>query len=303
MKSVLSKRSPGWRRAFRFSPALFLSVLFASPVMADTVPGADAAAAAKPGAGSGAGAGDVDLSYKVYVGGFQVGALKIDLDLAARNYDIAAKVSTTGLVGRMFPWWMEAYSRGAIVSAGVMPVSAGQRNNWRGRDRFIDLKFSDGIARIDRIAPKPESDDRDRVPETMRTGVVDLASAIVSIIRRMDGNKPCRAEIPVFDGRRRYDLVTRPDGGEKLRPNGYTPFVGETVNCLVSIRKKAGFKKNDESGWNDKDRSARVWMGKAFAGVPPVPVRLTLDTPFGALIAHLSAAEYQSGGDRIKLGQ
>ena len=264
--------------------------VFLAPVM-----GAGQAAAAE--------SRDVDLSYKIYVGGFQVAALKIDMDLAAKNYDIAAKISTTGLVGRMFPWWMQAYSRGAIVSAGVAPVSAGQRNNWRGRERFIDMKFSDGVARIDRIAPKPESDDRDKVPEAMRTGVLDLASAIVSIIRKMDSNQPCMAEIPVFDGRRRYDLISRPDGAEKLRPSGYTPYVGDTVNCRVSVRKKAGFKKNDDSGWNDEDRSARVWMGKAFGDVPPVPVRLTLNTPMGALIAHLSAAEYASGGRKVKLGR
>ena len=62
-------------------------------------------------------------------------------------------------------------------------------------------------------------------------------------------------------------------------------------------------KKNYDSGWNDKGRSARVWMGKAFGDVPPVPVRLTLDTPLGALIAHLSAAEYASGGQKVKLGR
>lgn len=246
---------------------------------------------------------DVDLFYKIYVGGFQVAELRIDLDFATAKYDVAAKVKTTGLVGRMFPWWMQAYSRGRIVSAGVLPVSAGQRNNWRGRERFIDMKFDGGVARIDRIAPKPESDDRDKVPETMRTGVLDLASAIVSIIRKMDSAEPCSVEVPVFDGRRRYDLVSVPDGSENLKRNGYTPYVGETVNCMVSIRKKAGFKKNDDSGWNDKGRRARVWMGKAFGDVPPVPVRLTLNTPLGALIAHLSAAEYESGGKKVKLGQ
>jgi len=271
-------------------PALMLPVFLASPAVAESR--------------------DVDLSYSIYIGGFQVASLKIDLDLAAEDYNIAAKVSTTGMVGRMFPWWMKAYSRGEIVSAGlggagvgVVPVSAGQRNNWRGRERFIDMKFTDGIARIDKIAPKPETDDRDKVPVAMRTGVVDLASAIVSIIRKMDGDQACAADIPVFDGRRRYDLVSVPDGSEKLKRSGYTPFVGETVNCIVSVRKKAGFKKNDDSGWNDKGRSARVWMGKAFGDVPPVPVRLTLDTPLGALIAHLSAAEYASGGQKVKLSR
>tara|TARA_R110002110_G_scaffold40995_5_gene130707 strand:- start:6994 stop:7884 length:891 start_codon:yes stop_codon:yes gene_type:complete len=245
----------------------------------------------------------VDLSYKVYVGGFHVADINVDLDLAPENYDIAAKVKTSGMVGRMFPWWMQAYSKGQIVGAGVMPVSAGQRNSWKGRERFIDMKFSNGVARIDRIAPKPESDDRDKVPEDMRTGVVDLASAIVSIIRKMDGDDTCSAEVAVFDGRRRYDLIARPDGVEKLRPSGYTPYVGHTVNCELRIRKKVGFKKKDDSGWNDEGRKARVWMGKAFADVPPVPVRLTLNTPLGGLVAHLSAASHTAGGTKVKLGQ
>lgn len=284
MKTILFALS-GSRLAIRrrLLPALIMPVLFASPAAAESRA--------------------VDLSYNIYVGGFQVAALQIDMDLAAAKYDIAAKVETTGLVGRMFPWWMQAYSRGQIVSAGVVPVSAGQKNTWRGRERFIDMKFDGGVARIDRIAPKPESDDRDKVPEEMRTGVLDLASAIVSIIRKMDSAEPCSVEVPVFDGRRRYDLVSIPDGSEKLKPSGYTPYVGETVNCIVSVRKKAGFKKNDDSGWNDKGRRARVWMGKAFSDVPPVPVRLTLNTPLGALIAHLSAAEYVSGGKKVKLGQ
>jgi hypothetical protein len=289
MNSILIRQRTGGRWLRRaLLPALALPLIVTNPAFAESR--------------------DVDLSYSIYIGGFQVAALKIDLDLAAKDYNIAAKVSTTGMIGRMFPWWMKAYSRGEIVGAGVggvgvVPQSAGQRNNWRGRERFIDMKFSDGIARIDKIAPKPETDDRDKVPVAMRTGVVDLASAIVSIIRKMDGDRACTADIPVFDGRRRYDLVSTPDGSEKLKRSGYTPFVGETVNCIVSVRKKAGFKKNDESGWNDKGRSARVWMGKAFGDVPPVPVRLTLDTPLGALIAHLSAAEYTSGGQKVKLGR
>lgn len=246
---------------------------------------------------------DVDLSYKIYVGGFHVADIAVDMDLAPENYDIAAKVKTSGMIGRMFPWWMQAYSKGQIVGAGVMPVTAGQRNSWKGRERFIDMTFTDGVARIERIAPKPESDDRDKVPEAMRTGVVDLASAIVSIIRKMDGDDTCSARVAVFDGRRRYDLIAKPDGVEKLRPSGYTPYVGDTVNCELRIRKQVGFKKNDDSGWNDGDRRARVWMGKAFADVPPVPVRLTLNTPLGGLVAHLSAASHTLGGKKVKLGQ
>ncbi len=284
---------------------LLTGLLPAALALALGLSGVSSAAAAAEAAAeaSAAGKNAVDLRYKIYIGGFSVADITVDMDLAPGNYDVAAKVETSGMVGRMFPWWMKAYSSGQIVNAGVVPVKAGQRNSWKGKERFIDMKFTDGVARVERIAPKPEGDDRDKVPEAMRTGVVDLASALVSIIRKMDGDDTCSAQVPVFDGRRRYDLIARPDGAEKLRPNGYTPYVGDTVNCELRMHKKIGFRKKDDSGWNDGDRSARVWMGKAFDDVPPVPIRLTLDTPLGALIAHLSAASHIVDGKKETLGQ
>ena len=248
-----------------------------------------------------AGQRDVDLMYKIYVGGFHVIDLDVDIGLNRTDYEFAAKVESVGMIGRMFPWWMKAYSRGEISDRTVTPVIAGQWNNWRGKDRFIDLKFIDGVANIHRISPKPETDDRDRVPIDMRTGVMDLTSAIILLIRNMDAGHPCQAQMPVFDGRRRYDLIAKPDGVDRLRPSGYTPYAGETVNCRLAIAKKAGFKKNDDSGWNDGDRSARVWMAKPFGDVPPVPVRLTINTPLGSVIAHLNAAAVESNGRKIKL--
>ena len=99
-------------------------------------------------------------------------------------------------------------------------------------------------------------------------------------------------------------IVFKEHGGvEKLKPNANTPYVGDTVNCELWIHKKVGFKKAAEPGWINSNRRARVLMGKAFTDVPRVPVRLTLDTPIGMLVAHLSAASHISGSKKVKLGQ
>ena len=244
---------------------------------------------------------DIKLFYKVYVGGFNVVDLTVDISLLPEAYKFAVKAESVGMIGRMFPWWMKAYSNGAISTNGVRPIVAGQRNNWGGKDRFIDLTFTDGIAAIDRVLPEPETDDRDRVPVEMRNGVTDLTSAVLGIIREMEAGKSCEANMPVFDGRRRYDLISTPGGRDTLKYSGYTPYVGEAVICRVSIRKKAGFKRQDKSGWNDRDRSARVWMAHPFDDAPPVPVRLTIDTPLGEVIVHLNAASANIKGRKLKL--
>ena len=151
------------------------------------------------------------------------------------------------------------------------------------------------------ILPEPENDDRTQVPQGMRTGVLDLTSGILSVIWRMQDNEACEATLPVFDGRRRYDLVFFHGGKHKLHANGYSPFVGHAIVCQLSVQKKAGFKQTDRSGWNDGDRRATVWMGKPFPNAPPLPIRMTLDTPFGGLVAHLSAAMCEANGQKVRL--
>ena len=249
----------------------------------------------------GAASRDINLMYKVYVGGFHIADLDVDINLGIDAYKFNVRVQTIGMIGRMFPWWMKAYSRGQISDEGVIPIVAGQHNNWRGKDRYIDIKFHNRVASVDRIVPEPEIDDRDRVPIKLRTGVMDLTSAVIALIRDMDAGKPCRTEIAIFDGRRRYDLIAVPDGTAQLRSSGYSPYGGETVNCRLSVEKKAGFKKNDDTGWNDRERSARIWMAKAFTISPPVPVRLTMNSPIGSIIAHLTDGSVEFRGRKISL--
>lgn len=246
---------------------------------------------------------DVDLFYKVYIGGFHVVDMTVDIGLDPRTYEVQADIRSIGMIGRMFPWSMRAHSQGLFADNRVRPVSAGQSNNWRGKERFIDLSFPDGIARVDRIRPTADHDDRNKVPRDMRAGALDLTSAIMAVITRIDGPADCRGKVPVFDGRRRYDLMMAPDGVGELRPNRYSPYAGATTNCILWIDKKAGFKERDSSGWNDSDRRARVWLGRAFGGTPPVPVRLTFETPFGELIAHLNKATLVKGAYRQSLSQ
>lgn len=233
--------------------------------------------------------------YKVYIGGFHVVDLFVDMDLMPARYDVAVRLKTIGMIGDMFPWGMKSYSNGLIRDGKLVPASAGQQNNWRGSERFVDMKYAGGLATVERIRPKPDADDRDGVPEALRRGALDLSSAVLTVLTRMDADSRCNAKIPVFDGRRRFDLITRPDGTDILKASRYSPYAGPTVNCAVSIDRKAGFKKKASDSWSESTTEARVWMGKAFDDMPPVPVRLTFDTSFGALIAHLNRATYKSG--------
>jgi hypothetical protein len=282
--------------AIRQMPALMLAVGLIAAVAVAPWPAASAerAPATAP-------ARDAGLHYKVYIGGFHVVDLDIAMDLAPGDYKVEARLKTIGMIGSMFPWTMKAHSNGRFDADKVVPAAAGQRSTWNGKPRFIEMRFDKGLPVVEEIKPLPNSDDRDPVPESVRKGALDLTSAILSLLTRMENGKPCMGKIPVFDGRRRFDLVAVADGPDRLRANRYSPYDGPAETCIVSMDPIAGFKKSDHGGWNDGDRKAHVWTASPFAGMPPVPVRITVDTPLGALIAHLNHASYRSGAQQAVL--
>ena len=76
---------------------------------------------------------DIELEYSVFIGGLNVVGVKIDLNLGLFRYDVKANAATAGVVQRLFPWQMAAYSNGSIDGRALQPMAAGQENNWKGK--------------------------------------------------------------------------------------------------------------------------------------------------------------------------
>lgn len=247
---------------------------------------------------------DLALGYRVYFGGFEVLKLTVDLMIAPDAYAMEMKFRTLGLIGRMFPWTMKAYSRGALAGDDIRPRAAGQRNTWRDRARWVDLRYPAGLPVVADAKPPAAADGSDKVPADALAGTIDLASAILKLSRKMAAGRGCDGKIPVFDGRRRYDLVLERIGESRIRRNGYSAYQGKAVNCSAVMDRLAGFKRRKSyGGWGEDGRTASVWMGRPFAGAPPVPVRLEIETRWGNVMAHLARAELISNGVTRELAE
>lgn len=251
-----------------------------------------APAAARAG---GDAARDLALTYRIYYGGFEVLRLTVDLRMAPENYALEMKFRTLGVIGALFPWTMRAYSHGLLTRNGVRPVAAGHRNSWRGNQRWVELRYpSRGPIVVD--AHPPEEGDKPS-PESL-IGAIDLASAVVAMTRTLDKDRNCGDRLPVFDGRRRYDLLFKGLGDSVIRRSGYSAFAGPVVKCRVGMDRLAGFRKSHKSygGWGAADRAASVFMGRPFIDAPPVPVRIEIETRWGDVIAHLTGAKLATDG-------
>jgi hypothetical protein len=228
------------------------------------------------------------------VGGVQALSLGIDLDSGIHAYDMKLALKTEGLIGRMFPWSMQAFSRGQFDDNRIRPANAGQRSVWNGKERATDMVYRpDGTIELTAIPPR---DDRmgPPVPAEQMTGTVDLVSAILLVLKHVQGGESCNASVPVFDGRRRYDFNARPVGSTVLRKNRYLTFEGEATACRIFLRPLEGPARRGMIDLTDEN-AITVWIARLVADLPPVPVRLDMDTDLGAVRAYLANARRGAG--------
>jgi hypothetical protein len=230
----------------------------------------------------------MNLVYEVYSGGFHVLNFELDLALAPERYDVTARINSAGFVGWFMPWRQVSESRGALGPESVSPELHRSQADFRGRKRSVEIDYDAGKVGDVRVDPPAREDEgRDEVPVERRREAMDPISSILSAIRRISAGQGCGGRIPVFDGRRRYDLVLT----DHSRGPGLPQLAGapsEKVQCDFVYEPIAGHNRRDADP-ETKDKR-RIQSGRVFAersGALIVPVRIEIDGDWGKTIAHL----------------
>lgn len=240
------------------------------------------------------------LDYTVYIGGFRVVDIALKAELADRAYRIKMDLKAQGLLNTILDWTMSANSSGKIYGGKIVPVKAGHDSRWRGKQRRIRLLYPGSGPPTVESMPPATSDDRRRVRPVDRLGARDLAGGILATLLVVGGADSCSHTEPVFDGRRRFDIVFDEVARDQLKPSDYSPFGGMALRCTLTIKRIAGFRqKQSRYRWMSGGK-ATVWIGRVFAGAPPVMVRMEMETAFGPLRAHLSGAARHPGNEILR---
>jgi Protein of unknown function (DUF3108) len=254
--------------------------------LAAVIPGASSddvhAAALEPGR--------VSLSYEVYSGGFHLLTVDLDLAMAGQRYGITTRLQTTGFLSWFITWSQVSASEGTILSDAMEPMRHRSEGHVRGRKRTVEIDYDKGQVSAVRVEPPPvEDEERDEVPLAMQREAVDPMSAILGAVQRLSAGRGCHGRLPVFDGRRRYDLVLTDRGRRAMPETRYSIFSGEAVQCDFAyepiaghIRRRADPETRDKRGV----QSGRVYAAVA-TGSLVMPVRVEIDGDWGMTVAHL----------------
>ena len=229
------------------------------------------------------------LDYTVYFGGLHVLDLGVAVDLGRRSYDVTSKIRTVGLTRWLAPWDSVATTEGVIDGAQVEPQRHRMDGKLRGHRRSVAIDFRGTAVADVRVYPPPaKDDDRDPVTPAEMNGSLDPSSALLAMSRRIAAGGGCDGRVPVFDGRRRYDVVVV-DRGTELVPGGDDLFSGPALRCDFTIVPIAGYvrRPSDPDHLKHRFRTGHAWFAEVVPGAPAVPVRIEMQGDLAATVVHL----------------
>jgi hypothetical protein len=241
----------------------------------------------------------LDLTYDIYLGGLHIFTFDVDMTLRPDRYRVAAEGATQGMIGWLYAWQTKLAADGLDRNGRIAPQRYDVESTWQGSQRTVQLGFGeDGRYELEQTPPpEPDPDIEGGLPETLPEGTVDPLSLAVAASRALAENGRCDQTLPVFDGRRRYDLTLTQADEATLPPNAYSVYQGPAVRCSFSMKRISGFRKSWKRQPGAGSSAPTIWVAAIQPDLPPVPVRYDGAIALGNIVIHLTRADVRTGSD------
>jgi hypothetical protein len=229
----------------------------------------------------------VNAQYVIYAGGFKALAISASAETGQGTYGLRADLKTMGLVDWFVGFSQTLEARGALEKSATPRVFLSEGVFWR-KHRSSRLDYlDDGRIETTLLPPNENDDDRPPVPEEMKAGTVDPMTVFIAANRAAAiGGSPCRTRIPVFDGRRRFDIALEEDGVAAVEASPYSTFSGPALRCKFTMERLAGFQVTPRFS-AQTPRVSVIYLARFGESDLWLPVRLESDSTFGNVIGHL----------------
>ena len=124
------------------------------------------------------------------------------------------------------------------------------------------------------------------VSEDLKHRTVDPLSAalFVTLGSSASRDEPCGETVPVFDGKRRYNLNLTYVGTEDINLGRNGGYNGEALRCRLQYERVAGFKPPKPGRTRTPVPPIDIWLAPFHDGRLLVPVRMQADSDFGGAV-------------------
>ena len=251
------------------------------------------------------------MTYEVFAGGINAVSAGLDVTYESKTrYRMTLSAETKGLLGSLVPW------RGTFETIGwrgknghEMPEMHKSTARGRGDDDVETKEYKyTKEGHFSGLTVKEAGRDKSpgKIDDKLTQGTTDALTATLAIMNKVAGGAPCEGSSEVFDGMRRFSLIFKQQGEERLETTRYNSFEGPALRCEVEVRPVAGAWHEKPRGWMSIQEQGRelgslpvIWLARIDKNGPAVPVKMRVKTDYGTLFVHL--VNYQSADKDGKL--
>jgi len=144
------------------------------------------------------------------------------------------------------------------------------------------------------------------VTDAQKRGALDPVTALLQMLAHVAVDQSCDVKVPVFDGKRRFDLNGEDRGEENVDDKDYGVYSGPARVCSVDFTMIAGeWKDREKNRFWEKEGGGQgrdpfhIWLASLDTKLPELPVRLDSTSAFGDVYVHLTQWHYATK-DEIK---
>ena len=223
--------------------------------------------------------------YEFFVGGFRIAEVSLKASANDRDYEAQSSVVTRGVLEVLLRGRSASRAAGKRGAFGqLVPTGFTTRYSSRTGEQTIRIGYEGASPKS--VIFKPEATDaRDHAAIADRVGSLDPLSAAVAALMPTTSTDLCNRTIPIFDGKRRFDIIFLPPDPERFNDSAPTPkWKRPLTRCLGVYERISGFGK-------DAIKSERyfpfdIWFEDSGNGVFRA-VRLAGRTKLGFAIGNL----------------
>jgi hypothetical protein len=183
-------------------------------------------------------------------------------------------------------------SEGVLKAETIEPRHFVSDTKAKKDARIVKLTY-DG-SRMPRLTATPpyDADDLKEVKPAQQKGTQDPVSAFLLPVNNATAN-PCGRTVPVFDGKRRYNLTFTYQTKKKITPEGWTKSLTAVV-CTVRYEAIAPVeKKRKFTNMLRRNDDMKIWLAPFDEGRLYMPVRFEIRTPIGSAVMQLHNVKEQ----------
>ncbi len=237
------------------------------------------------------------LDYNIYASGFKALKASLEINLGDNDYEMELNAATQGFIGALFPWKASYKAEGKNKDGKLIPSSYKKTGTWRKGTKITEMKYGNKGEVLDKIVKEHNKTKKQKNIDKILSGnAADVLTGTLTMLQSVKNSEKCKGTFPVFDGKRRFNLMLKDEGVETLKKSKYSIFSGEAIKCTLIVEPVAGFKKKDKKrGWlaiqehtKKRKKLPTLWLAKTKTSKQVIPVRMQIASSFGSVIAHLA---------------